>query len=205
MSVGFGTYKGNGAPSGGSSLAITGVVSGQPILLWAAGTTMPSLSDTFSTSYAWTQAATVTSTVTSGGQLIVGTGGSGTSGTISGTGLVLAQSLTGASLASGTAIIDSSATSTSQSATASVTPATSGDAVLAFIVSYSAGIVFSGTIIADGNTILGYPVWLETGTTGVSTGTPVSYSFSTFGNPAWSIIVAVKAGVSATAQLVMLL
>lgn len=203
MSVGFGTGFSAGPAGGSSPASLTGVVSGQPLIVFCSGTTMPTITDTFATPYTYTQ---VTSTgAGSSCQLIVGTGGSGTSGTVtSSAGIICIASCTGASLASGASIIDAYATSSSNTVTGSVTPTQPGEAVIGMIVSPYEGISYSGPYYANGELILGYPAWVAPDATGIASGSPVSFSFGTFGRAAGSIVCSIfAAGYPSPSQLVM--
>ena len=153
MSVGFGTPA---TPVSHSSavtsytLSLSGVTSGQPCLVLqtcpggATGksSTISGISDNFSTPYSWTQVISAT-----GGQsetlcIWIGTGGAGTSGTItvsctSGTPSACAVSCTGASTASGLSAVDTSNYTTSSGSTSaflpSITPSASGEGAFAAI------------------------------------------------------------------------
>lgn len=189
MSVGFSTGAYNSAASGNGPLSLTGVTSGQPLIIFCGGVTMPTITDTFATPYTYTQITT-----TGGGpsgQLIVGTGGSGTSGTLtsSGDNLILVAPCTGASLASGAAIIDQSAPSSSNTSTGNVTPSVAGEAVIGMIQSPYEGIDYTGSAYAESpGQIGGYPVWIAPDDLTPAQGSPVSFSFGTFGRAAGSIV-----------------
>ncbi len=199
MSVGFGGAIGSPRPGGSSSFSLAGVTSGDPILLFSASATNTP-SDSFSTPYTWTDAG-------SGGFLYlqVGQGGAGTSGTINGTSIICAVSLTGASKAAGAGLVDSYAGGTSESSTQPVTPSVSGEAVLALITGPDFGVQWSGpTPLVSGNLIEGYPSYILVGDTGIAPGTPVTFSYGTFGGFSHNISVVVfPSAPPTTAQLCM--
>jgi hypothetical protein len=141
-SVTFGTpavYYTNGAVTS-FTLSPSGVTSGQPLVLCGGHTTSSSavistISDNFSTPYTWTK-VTGASEVGSyyGSEIWVGTGGAGTSGTISvscgsayWTGVVVP--CIGASTASGLSIVDQSGHTgySAQTVAPSLTPTNSGE------------------------------------------------------------------------------
>ena len=162
MAIGYGTYAANQTAAFGSvsiPLALSGVTSGQPIVVffscskYFSGSFATTWSDTFSTPYTWTVILNLTSAADANAQLgiLVGTGGSGTSGTITIGGATgggssgkltflggFALPLTGASLGSGAAIVnnygyvDSSAVSVSSLAGPSITPTVAGSLALWF-------------------------------------------------------------------------
>src|SRR5450759_1999942 len=115
MAVTFGTKVAAGFVAGTSTaLAMTGVTSGQPIVvIWAdrSSTLLPSgISDTFSTHYTWTQVDSLAGSAIAM-RTWIGTGGAGTSGTItitstSTTAGAFAAPCIGASVAAGLAAVD---------------------------------------------------------------------------------------------------
>ena len=118
MSVSFGPVGTNY----GSSVSLSGVTNGQPILLFLLGSnTPPSISDNFLSQYTWTLAQSKLIAGPYGNFYLyayVGTGGYGTSGTITssgGTSPLLANALVGASGLSGTNVFDLSGASSGNS------------------------------------------------------------------------------------------
>ena len=120
------------------SVSLTGVTSGQPIVLFVDFGSSPSVSDNFTTPYTWTQVAVVSETGKSGTvykYAFIGTGGAGTSGTITltGGGLLTAVAAIGASILSGMSAVGvygTLASGTTYSTTASsptMTPTTTGE------------------------------------------------------------------------------
>lgn len=126
MGVTFGTPVVNHFPGSARStfdLVMSGVTSGQPILLfwfgWI-GSGVTGIADTFSTPYTWTRVETNSNTGNTV-ELWIGTGGVGTSGTItvtkSGDHGGIAVPCDGASTAAGLLAIDSSDTNDATSTT----------------------------------------------------------------------------------------
>lgn len=151
------------------NFTLTGVTSGQPIVLFVARGLLAtvSVSDTFSTPYIWT--AVTTKWTEGAGPVYIGTGGRGTSGIVTfDVGYALktggvAVACVGASTASGTAAIDHSyagSGSTSSSGLALVTPSFAGDGVLLA--------VYVGKTAATITSTPGSP-WVNTAFTGIST------------------------------------
>lgn len=141
MAVGFGTVKSvNIGAKTSAAFAMTGVVSGQPILLWVANrssTSAPSsVTDNFTTPYTWTLVPGSVSTANGEWHgMYVGTQGAGTSGTVTpayGSSMTMggiAVPCTGCDpTAVGLAVIDvsNSGSASATSATLSMTPAGAG-------------------------------------------------------------------------------
>jgi hypothetical protein len=130
MTVGFGTptYSGNYGP-----VALSGVTNGQPIILVIdLGAPADTITDNFTVPYTWTlvkQSSCVAGGSTKYKNVYIGTGGWGTSGTIScstGYGFLMAFSCTGASGAAGISAISASSSSSGNStsiASTALTPA----------------------------------------------------------------------------------
>ncbi len=148
MSVTFGTpvTSTGSSSSQGATLPMTGVTSGQPIIVLLASAnsynmSSISISDTFSTPYTWTVVQTEGNSNYAGLAIVIGTGGAGTSGTItatvtSGSGYIggWAVSCNGASTASGLSAVDAyggalAGTGTTLSSV-SITPTLSGEGVV---------------------------------------------------------------------------
>lgn len=165
MGVTFGTPV-TGTGSGSASLVLSGVTSGQPIMLAVASSGTPAISDTFSTPYTWTR-------IQLEGALsaYVGTGGAGTSGTITVTGSStvtgIAAPCIGASTASGLSAIDHSGGTAGLSATAtspSLTPSVTGEGAF-----YACAFPSTTTVTVPP----GSP-WTNTSVTGMEASTYVS-------------------------------
>jgi hypothetical protein len=170
MTIAFGTsVSAETSAFGAVSLAtsLTGVTSGEPIIVvgfthkYFSGSFMSACSDTFSTPYSWTFLINYTN---SNYQtfVLIGTGGAGTSGTVTVSGAngggssgkntfasMLAVPMTGASLASGTAIIsasnyvDDSTGFVTSIAGPSISPTVSGCAALWVAGEYSGSITIT--------------------------------------------------------------
>lgn len=131
------------------AVAMTGVTSGQPIILVYFANVAPNLpssvADTFSTPYTWT---VIDANVGAGGalQMYIGTGGAGTSGTINLTGITtgtfpgaIAVACIGASTASGLSAVDVHGINTGLTSP-SRAPTASGEGAVACVVSPGASI-----------------------------------------------------------------
>lgn len=146
MAVTFGTpVVVNMSSQASFNLVMSSVTSGQPIFVmrysWETGG-ITSITDTFSGSYSWTSVETKT-TGTTRGDLWIGTGGSGTSGTITVNGGTnacggIAIACSGASTASGLSAVDSHTNSSgsSTSPSVSVTPTSATQGILAYMVGF---------------------------------------------------------------------
>jgi hypothetical protein len=151
MTVSFGTPGvTNIANVTTSSVALTGVTTGQPILLWLDeinNQTVPNasnISDTFDTPYTWVKVGSDAEYSSHARALYIGTGGAGTSGTISITNLgsaayvgLIAVSCFQASIAAGLGAIDQMGYGGVASGTTvigpSITPGVAGEGAAYFV------------------------------------------------------------------------
>jgi hypothetical protein len=129
----FGAAVSSGALSGTSaSVVVSGVISGQPIVAvtHTGSSNAASVSDNFSTPMTWTRIVSVGGSVNT--NIWIGTGGVGTSGTITVTGAasagIIAVPLAGCSTAAGASAVDTSGSASvawGSPVTLSLTPSTS--------------------------------------------------------------------------------
>lgn len=149
MSVTFGTPVSSGYT--GTTIALSGVTAGQPILLALFGTTSPTVSDNFLIPYTWTLVDSESLGFVNA--IYIGTGGYGTSGTITTTNVLigsLAVPCVGASGAGGLAAIDVHSNSTGSNLTISspsLTPGATGEGAfyVGIAANYTNFMVISGS------------------------------------------------------------
>jgi hypothetical protein len=184
-------------------MALSGVTSGQPIVVAIMGnydafaTGTPSISDNFSTAYTWTLIQGPNTNFDAQGQqtyIYIGTGGAGTSGTVTvgvsgatsgSTWIATASVCSGASTASGLSAVDTSGFNAGGTSTAvtgpSLTPANANEGAL-YVLTSGAAAYGGATLSASPSS----PWTSTTFATGNSVATQPSPTQGTALVPAWT-------------------